>query len=353
MCSLFFKCFINNNTLAASHTNISFCCSFHSSWATSLTPCLCSFIPPQPLSLVLGLVCLCLGREGRWGCERERHGSWDKGSDKDLSQGRAQEALHHHWLPWKSDTSSFLPAILSKCPVLSFTCLRREAGGGGEWARLEFLFAHLSVCTCVFACYAACGKHPRDTATRARRHWPKHKRWISFVAEQHPHEWDVWFIDSDFSLRQQVFCISATGECIPEHWMAVCYLLLFSFSSDFKAMFTGSLGSSHIYVCAQTSADLPLCYLPACPVHWCFFLLSVMSCYWILICAVVLQFQPTTSAAVPHVIQMFSATVFCNKHRFCFFQKIMRLHFKMLYWSAFTYFATFTLIIQCSAVIHS
>lgn len=207
----------------------------------------------------------------------------------------------------------------------------------------------------MFACYAACGKHPRDTAARARRHWPKHKCWISFVAEQHPHEWDVWFIDSDFSLRQQVFCISATGECIPEHWAAVRDLLLFFFSYDFKAMFTGSLGSSHIYVRAQTSADLTSCL--------CVFFLLVLfidvsfccqSCCviesWFLL--LYCNSSPQPSAAVPHLIQMFSAIVFCNKHHL-FLSEMMWLHFKMRYWSAFTYFATFTLIIHCFAVIHS
>lgn len=152
----------------------------------------------------------------------------------------------------------FQPSFPS-APCLHLHAWGGKQGGGGEWARLEFLFAHLSVCTCVFACYAACGKHPRDTAARARTRWPKHKCRISFVAEQHPHEWDVWFTDSDFSLRQPVFCINATGECIPEHWMTGRYLLLFSLSCDFKAMFTGSLDSSHIYVCAQTSADLASC----------------------------------------------------------------------------------------------
>lgn len=110
----------------------------------------------------------------------------------------------------------------------------------------------------------------------------------------------------------------------------------------------------HLCTCTNIcwSDFLPLCFLSACPVHWCFFLLSVMLRYWILICAVVLQFQPTTSAAVPHLIQMSSAIVFCNKHHL-FLSEIMWLHFKMRYWSAFTYFATFTLIIHCFAVIHS
>lgn len=55
-------------------------------------------------------------------------------------------------------------------PVLSFKRLRREARRrrergerGGGASGLEFLFAHLSVCTCVFACHVVCGKHPRDT----------------------------------------------------------------------------------------------------------------------------------------------------------------------------------------------
>lgn len=53
--------------------------------------------------------------------------------DKDLSEGRECGALHPHWLLWKSDTSSFLPTILSECPAFIF--MPRE--GSRKRMRLE------------------------------------------------------------------------------------------------------------------------------------------------------------------------------------------------------------------------
>lgn len=96
----------------------------------------------------------------------DRHGSGDEERARDLSEGSEREAPHHHWSRRESDTSSFLAAILSlalslslQVPVLLFTCPRRGRGrergmgvavGVGEAgvvSGLEFVFAHLSVCT--------------------------------------------------------------------------------------------------------------------------------------------------------------------------------------------------------------
>lgn len=70
-----------------------------------------------------------------------------KRGDKDLSERRLYGALHRHWLLWKSDMSSFLPAIFSECPA--FISTPEERSRRGEVCVFGGAGQDLSFCLCI------------------------------------------------------------------------------------------------------------------------------------------------------------------------------------------------------------
>lgn len=145
MCSLFFKCSINNDTHGScSHQHqllellsllLNYILhSFHASAPASL---------PSPIALSQDWP-VCFWEEEEGGCLEGM--TWVlRWRVKDLSEGRECEVLHHHWLLWKSHIF-----ISSSHPSPSVHYTHEE----GRWGRgLEFLFACSSECALVFACH--------------------------------------------------------------------------------------------------------------------------------------------------------------------------------------------------------
>ncbi len=171
----------------------------------SLLPSLDSFIPPQPLSRVSGLVCLCLGGglEGMTWASRWREWQRPIRGQRVLSAASSLVAVEIRHVFISSSHPHQVPSFHFHARGGKQGEGEEEKGLGGVRIRVS-VCAFKCVCTCMFACMLcavnilAIRKDERvDTdSTYLLQSWPKYKCWSRFcvLVEHIPYEWGAWFI---------------------------------------------------------------------------------------------------------------------------------------------------------------
>lgn len=180
--AVFFLCFINNNTLAPSHTTISFWCTFLSSWTTSLTLSMPQLRHPSPApEPCLRIGPFVFGKEIR----RNDMGLEMKRVTKTYQRAESTESRNTIGY-WGNQTCLHFsqPSSLS---VISSP----EEGSIGGWVRIR-IWVSVCECKCAWKCVFACvlcavnieiqrDEHVDTDSTHLLQSWPKYKAACAFL----------------------------------------------------------------------------------------------------------------------------------------------------------------------------